>query len=119
MIFDGRSIFEIGDDEIDALVTSRSGERQHVEYKVTIGYKEEAQRLEVLRDITSLANGGGGYLIVGIRDDGSGRAVKYEPGLVGDVEAIQRSVKQLCLEYISERIDGLEMDSRVINGNSG
>jgi len=30
-------------------------------------------RLEVLGDIVSLANGRGGYLIIGIQDDGAGR----------------------------------------------
>ncbi|MCH8292913.1 ATP-binding protein [Candidatus Poribacteria bacterium] len=117
MIFKGKSINDITDDEIDALVQNRIGERQHLEFKVIVNYKEDEDRLEILHDVVSLANGGGGYLIVGIRDDGKGRAVKYEPGLVGNTESIRKAIQSLCQDHISERIKGLEVVAREVKGN--
>ncbi len=73
MIFDGRPIDEISDDEIDKLVSEHYFERQHVELKVTVNYLDDDEKLELLRDIASLANGGGGYLVIGIREDGAAK----------------------------------------------
>ncbi len=117
MIFDGRRIHEITDAEIQQLVNEHLSERQHLEFKVTINLKDDKDKLEVLHDIASLANGGGGYLFVGIRDDGKGKAQKFEPDMAGDVENIKKCVAMLCLDYIDERIDGLEVVSRNIGGN--
>lgn len=60
MIFEGRSITEITDEEIEELVNRHVGERQHLEYKLTVNYKEDKDKMELLRDVVSLANGGGG-----------------------------------------------------------
>ena len=117
MIFDGRPISEISDDEINGLVVNHMSERQHLEFKITINYRDDEGRIELLRDIVSLANGGGGYLIVGVRDDGKGKAQKYEPDLVGDTERTKKSIMSLCNDHISERIDGLEVVTREVGGN--
>ena len=117
MIFDGRVLMEIGDEEIDVLVQEHVSEHQHLEYKVTLDLKEDSDKLELLRDIASLVNGGGGYLIIGIRDDGKGRAQKYEPERVGNPDRIKKSIISLCNDHISERIDGLEVATREVKGN--
>jgi hypothetical protein len=117
MIFDGRSVHEISDEEIDGLVNNHVSERQHLEFKATVNYKDDPKRLELLHDIASFANGGGGYVIIGIRDDGNGKAQKYEPEMVGDVEAMKKSISSLCLDHISERIEGIEIVSREVKGN--
>ena len=117
MIFDGKSVHHISDDEIENVVNQHISERQHLEFKITVNHKDDNEKLEILRDIASLANGGGGYIIVGIRDDGKGRAQKFEPGLVGDVERIKKAIVAICQDFISERIEGLEVVSRKINDN--
>lgn len=117
MIFEGRPTSEITDHEIENLVTEHLRERQHVEFKVTVDLKDDEAKLEVLCDIASLANGGGGYLIIGIRDDGAGKAQKFEPNLVGDTERLRQSIRALCIDHIHERILGLEFDCRKVNDN--
>lgn len=117
MVFEGRSIDEIADAEIDQLVREHVSERRHLEFKVTVNHQDDQDRLELLRDIVSMSNGGGGYLIIGIRDDGKGRAQKYEPSMVGDLNKIRRAILYLCLDHISERIDDLEIRPRIVNGN--
>lgn len=115
MIFDGKPLIKITDDEIRALVTDKVGENQHLEFKATVNYKEE--KLEILRDIASLANGGGGYFIVGIGEDGEGRAVKFEKEFLKDPESTKKSIKDLCLQHITEKIYGLEIERRTIDGS--
>lgn len=117
MIFDGKPIDEITDEELDAIVQENIRERQHLEFKVTVNHRDDGDRLELLRDIGSLANGGGGYVIIGIRDDGQGRAVKFEPSLVGDTARIAKSIASLCQDHIRERIDELGIRERNVKGN--
>jgi len=116
MIFDGRPIDEISDTEIDRLISEHISERQYLEFKVTINHQNDEDRLELLRDVSSLANAGGGYIIIGIRDDGKGRAQTYEPSLVGDRQKIKQAITSLCLDHIRDRIDGLEIRLRTVNG---
>lgn len=117
MIFEGRSIDEVLDEDLQALVDNHVSERQHLEFKVTIDHGDDDDRVETLRDIVSLCNGGGGFLIVGIRDDGRGRAQRFEPTLVGDVRRIAASVRSLALDHIRERIEGLEVQERTVGSN--
>lgn len=117
MIFDGRPLSDIENEEIAQLVEAHVCERQHLEFKATISLRDDNEKHELLRDLASLANGGGGYLIVGIRDDGTGRAQKFEPNLVGDVDSIRKSIRDLCHDHLHERIIGLESECRKIDGN--
>lgn len=66
MIFEGKILEQISNDEIISIVNEHLSERQHVEYKVTINHRDDTDRFETLCDISSFANSGGGYLIVGI-----------------------------------------------------
>ena len=118
MIFDGKPIDEISDDEIDMLVKEHVSERQHLEFKATVNYKDDGERLELLRDITSLANAGSGYIVIGIRDDGKGQAQKFDSSLLGDTARMIQSIRSLCLDHISDRIDGLEIKIRKIKENA-
>lgn len=119
MIFEGRPLDEIRDEEIAHLVDAHFPEQQHLEFKRTFNdHKDDAARLKLLRTIAALANGGGGYLIVGIHDDGSGRAKKFvDPALMPDADRIRQSIRSLCHDHIAARIDGLEVACRVVNGH--
>ena len=117
MIFEGKPLSHITDEEVFDLVRLQFREGQHLEFKLTLNLADPEDKREVLRDITSLANSGGGYLIVGIRDDGSGKAQKFEPELVGDIERIRKSIRDLSLEHIRERILGMECESRIVETN--
>lgn len=117
MIFDHKHIDEITDDEIKTIVDAHLGERQHLEFKVTVNHQEHEDRIELLKDIASLANGGGGYIIIGIRDDRKGNAQQFEPNLIGDTIKLKKAINDLCNDHISERIEGLEIDTREISDN--
>lgn len=116
MIFWGKILSEISNDEIKQLVFDHINENQNLEYKLTINYKCIDDKYEVLCDIVSLVNAGGGYLIIGIRDDGNGKALRFES--VEEPDRLVRSIKDLCVEHISERIEGIEWEIRDIDDNN-
>ena len=119
MIFDGRPVDQIRDDEIVNLVRTHVSERQHVEFKASFEYKKNAVKMELLRDVVAMANGGGGYLIIGVRDDGHGRAQAFaEPALMGSPDSMLRAIRSLSHDHISERIEGIEIRRRDVNGNT-
>ncbi|MGD0856099.1 MAG: ATP-binding protein [Dehalococcoidia bacterium] len=117
MIFGDKTIDEITDEEIDSLVQERSPERQHLEFKARYDIKDGADKLEVLRDIASLANGGGGYLIVGMQDNGKGQACGYVPEKKEHLEKIKQSIQQLCIDHIADRIPHMELKIRAPKNN--
>ena len=118
-MFDGRPVDDISNDEIVRLVQDHVAEQQHLEFKRTFDHKDDDARLKLLRAIAAMANGGGGYIIIGIHDGGSGQAEKFvDPALMGDSETTRQSIRSLCHDHISARIDGLEVRPRVVNGHT-
>ena len=118
MIFEGRSLDEISDEEIADLVEDCVAEQQHLEFKATFEHKEPAARMELLKDVVSMANGGGGYLVLGVQDDGHGRAKDFVgPAILGHSDSMMKSIRSLCHNHIAERIDGIEIRRRDVNGN--
>jgi predicted HTH transcriptional regulator len=115
MIFYGRPINEITDLEISGLVDDHVAELQSLEFKLTFNHRNDEARLEMLVDVASLANSGGGHLIIGIRDDGRGCAQRFEDP--GDTGPMARSIRDLCRQYIVDRVDGLEVHERTVDGH--
>jgi hypothetical protein len=106
--FGDKSLEDVSDAEIRALVSNNVAERQYLDFKAEFDHKLPDAKPKLLRHVASFANGGGGYLILGIRDDGHGRAQRFE-GLQGNVESIVKRIRSLCLKYLDPRISGLEL----------
>lgn len=109
MIFEGRSLRDIRIEDIRLLIANRVREGPQLEYKETAYSGRSEDVREMLRDITAIANADGGYLLMGVREDGSGGAAQLAP--VDDPRTLAQSIEQVCLECISERIHGLEIEA--------
>jgi hypothetical protein len=116
-IFGDKPLADISDDEIRALVSNHAAERQYLDFKLKFDRKLPDAEPKLLRHVASFANGGGGYLVLGIRDDGHGRALRFE-GLGRDVESIVKSIRSLCLKYLDPRVSGLEVGHRTVDGHA-
>jgi len=116
-IFGDKPLADVSDDELRALVSKRVAERQYLDFKLEFDRKVRDAEPKLLRHVASFANGGGGYLVLGVRDDGHGRALRFE-GLRGDVESIVKSVRSLCLKYVDPRVSGLEVGHRTVDGHA-
>jgi hypothetical protein len=117
MIFGDRSLYELSLEDFRMLVEDRIPEGPHLEYKQTAYSGKEKDIREMLRDVTSLANAGGGYLVLGVREDGFNRPVEICP--IDGFQDKSQAIRQACLDGVQERIDGLEVIGYEIESNSG
>lgn len=107
MIFNGKSLHELNTDDFEHLIINQIPEGPDLEYK-EVAYSGRADDIrEMLRDVISIANANGGYLILGIREDEFGRAQAIIP--FGNLHEKVQSILQVCVDGISERIIGLEV----------
>jgi predicted HTH transcriptional regulator len=101
--------------DITNLIDTKYKERQGMEYKREMYGRNDSDKKELLRDISSIANAYGGYLIVGIETDDE-EIPNRTVGVV-DAENERNRIEQLCLASIEPRIPGLK--TRVIRLNTG
>lgn len=107
MPFRGKRLSEITEQNLQRLIDDEVQERDIIEYKSTMYGKLDEDKREMLRDITSMANHRGGYVIIGIEEDKQGIPVKLVGIESGNhVERITDS----CLDNVDKRIIGLEVE---------
>ncbi len=107
MVFRGRKFSDIKEQDLERLVHDQVQERDTIEYKSAMyGHSDEGKR-EMLKDISSMANHRGGYLIIGIKED--------EEGIPTDVAGIEAGnhverISDSCLDNIDKRIVALDIE---------
>ena len=112
MIFRGRKLSEVTEQHLQRLVSDQVQERDTLEYKSIMYGNSDEDKREMLRDIISMANHHGGYLIIGIEENDEGIPTKVtgiEPG--NYVERIRDS----CLDNVEKRIIGLDVEDVPLN----
>ena len=65
------SIDQITESEIKTLVKEQVQESTHLEYKREITFSSDADKKELLADVCSFANSGGGTILYGIEEEKS------------------------------------------------
>lgn len=101
MIFDGRPTRDIVVDELRRLITDHAVEDQHLDYKQEPYSSTDAGAKELIKDVTAFANADGGYIIIGVAEDGERRAARFVN--VQDAEVVRRSILDRCLAKIDPR----------------
>jgi len=102
---------DITEVDVSARVKERTAEHQTLEYKATAYGPTASEKRELLKDVSSMANTGGGDLIIGVEEDPENKGVPLQVTGIedGDKEALR--VLQICTDGIEERIDGLDVKS--------
>lgn len=117
MILGGRSLTDLSINDFQSLIDNRVPESPQLDYKST-AYSGRPQDIrEMLRDVTSLANAEGGYLVLGIREDSYGRAEAFTP--IENPYQIVQDIRQTCLDGIQERIPNIEIQVYELNPEQG
>lgn len=117
MIFGDRSLYDLSIDDFRDLIENRIPEGPNLDYKQT-AYSGRADDIrEMLRDIVSIANANGGYLIMGIKEDGLGQPLEFAP--IADPYSIAQSIRQACLDGIQERIPDFDLKVYETDKNVG
>lgn len=99
---------DITSQDIDALIELSISESQKLEFKQSVWGRGDEDIREMLRDITSMANAYGGYILIGLKENS-------ETGIAQEVESIINAddekdrIFSSCLANIEPRIIGLDI----------
>ena len=98
----------IDESHLSALVTDGVRESRSLEFKAELVLGTDSDRKEVLADVSALANGGGGDLILGIEDDnGTASAVVGLESFDPDKDTLR--IESVVRDGIAPRIVGLRV----------
>ena len=92
---------EITNKDIDGLVGTK--ESQKLEFKQLLEPGDVSNK-ELLRDIVAMANSGGGYIIIGAKEE-AGECI--ELCSVENAEALCQRINHIVIDGIDERITGI------------
>lgn|SRR5262249_2648116 len=97
---------QLTEDDLRGLITNRVRESVAIEFKRQMFDRRDPNaRIEMLRDISSIANAEGGVLIIGIEEDGVGTAQSLVS--VPDAETEAARIVSTCLAGLGDRVPGL------------
>lgn len=117
MVLGGQSLQELSIADFQSLVANGVPEGPFLDYKQT-AYSGRAKHIrEMLRDVAAFANAEGGYLVMGIAEDGVGRASHFTP-IDTPLSRVQ-AIRHACLDGLSERIGGLEVEAYELSPGRG
>jgi hypothetical protein len=91
--------------DLQGLVTNGLQENVALEFKRQMYGGADDDIREMLRDVASMANAEGGAIVIGMDEDGEGRAAGLVP--VSDAETQAGRLVSSCLSNVAERIPGL------------
>lgn len=108
-----RPIEELTEGDLRSLVGLR--ETPFLEFKAAMYAKRDPNaKVEMLRDVSSIANAEGGVLVIGMAEDGDARATAIEP--VPEARAEGDRLIQTCLSGLKDRVAGLRAQVVAVPG---
>jgi len=116
MIFDMRRLEEIEDAEVETFLDQGVSERIDAEYKVRLNHRDNEERAELLRDISSFANARGGYLFVGVSADQYGRPTGVAGLSVDEALNLRQSIAALVHNHIEEQLLDFDIQEKRVDG---
>jgi len=116
MIFDGKPTDEIDVEELRQLLTDHVAEDRYLDYKQAAYPQNDHGTGELTKDVTAFLNADGGYLIIGVREDGQRRAEALVS--IEDAEGSRRSIIDRCLARIDPRPVILDIRSIDVDGST-
>jgi hypothetical protein len=103
-----KSFDDININDVNSLITNEVTEGQNLEFKREVWGRTDGEKREMLRDISSMANKYGGFLIVGMEEDAtSGKAIALCN--IPNAEEERDRIWTSCLANLRPRITGLNI----------
>jgi hypothetical protein len=92
--------------DLERAVAARIPEEADLDWKLLNSYqREDRGRRELAKDVAALANGGGGAIVLGVREDDQSRAAGLEPLPLSDDEV--RRMRQVIAERTAPMVNGV------------
>src|SRR5262249_21598985 len=101
----GKALNQVTIADLQELISGKVRENVTLEFKREMYKGTDSDKREMLRDLVSLANAEGGFLVLGMEEDDKGQAKTLHPVINSDTEAAR--LVSTALTGISERIPGL------------
>lgn len=107
MLFLGKKLSDLQEQDLQRLITDQVQEREIIEYKRDMYGNSDDDKREMLKDISSMANHIGGHILIGIDTN--------EEGIPTSLDGIEQSnqverITNCCLDNIDKRIVGLDVE---------
>ncbi len=109
------SLDQINEIHLQQLLAEGWVESQTLDFKRELPGRDDKAKLELLKDVSALANRDGGDLIYGI-DDKEGSAVKLAPINSEPADAAKRRIAQVLDSGIEPRVPGLQIREVLVAG---
>lgn len=107
-----RRIADIPEQELTDLI-GKQKENQHLDFKQRYDHRksknQEQYKWEICKDVTAMANSGGGYILIGVKEKNE---VAQDFHTVRDSSAITKSISRVCQHRIDPPIQDLEVEAR-------
>ena len=104
----GKNFDEIDISIIEALIEAGAPESVHLDFKMQSYGRSDADKKELLKDVSSFANCLGGHLVIGIEEH-EGSATKLSPITGVDVDAELQRLESIVRTGVEPAIVGLRM----------
>lgn len=106
MLFNAKRPSELSPNDVKSIIGRE--ENQEIDFK-QVAYRDTGKsanewKLDLLKDVTSLANSHGGYLFIGVGEDANGRAVNFRN--IENAQEKSRSIFDICYQHIEEKLTG-------------
>lgn len=100
MIFAAKSIYELAEGDIRALIEKEVGESRILDYKRDMYSNSDTDKRDLACDISAFANSAGGFLIIGIECDEESNKPVEVMGI--DNNGVEARIESVCLDRIDE-----------------
>jgi hypothetical protein len=98
---------DIKEKQLLQLKEEQAFEAQTLEFKADVNFKEEEAIAEFLRDVSSIANADGGDLLIGMSEDGQGRAKLLSATKYSDLEEFENRIRRFCENHLDPPVVSL------------
>lgn len=102
----GEAPGSITDAMIDAVIAQKLEESQELDFKTRLPDQKSMRSDDIVKDITALANAGGGVLVYGVEDQEKVAIARTDAGELS--ENYERSLQQLCTNAITPPVLGVK-----------
>jgi hypothetical protein len=109
MIFDGKRLEDITEDDLQYLEDNQIIEKRQLEYKKELTIKSGDEKREFLADVSAFANSAGGYLIYGIEEDEGVPIDLFGIEIASSLDAKVSDIENLMRDGIEPTISGIQV----------
>jgi hypothetical protein len=102
---------------VDALLTDQTPEGRSLDYKRDLKLSNDQDKRELVKDVSALANAGGGFLVFGIDEakDSDGKGLGYPEKILGvdcpNFDATKLRIDSIVRDNLDPRVQGVSIHS--------